>query len=139
MNYAMNTLAGRIKFFRKKNNFSQEILADKLNVSQSTIAKWEKGEQLPRSQNIKPLAEALNISSSDLLNDYNTNDENFHLMAGTQDLTIKQNGIEITMPYDENSRNLIKALLNGKEISINVGNTKSIAVNNSNTGDNTIH
>ncbi len=36
-----------LKYLRKKHNFSQEELAEKLGVSRQSVAKWENGESLP--------------------------------------------------------------------------------------------
>lgn len=45
----------KVRFFRKKNNLTQKELAEKLNVSESTVAKWEQGVV------VVPLVELLQI------------------------------------------------------------------------------
>ena len=48
----MNLKSNYIKSFREKYNLSQYELADLMNVNQSTIARWEKGEKTPSPENI---------------------------------------------------------------------------------------
>ena len=55
-----------IKHIRLKCGMNQEQLADKLGVDRSTIAKWETGEAMPRSDKLPLLAETLNCSIADL-------------------------------------------------------------------------
>lgn len=133
----INTLAEKIKFYRKKNNLSQELLAYKMNVSQSTIAKWESGEQQPRSKNIKLLAQVLNTTSLELLNEDNGNSDNFHATAGTQTMTLRQNGKEVTLPYDKKTYlKLIKDFFSDKEFSISDFENKNsgISIQQANVG-----
>lgn len=51
---------------RKKQNLTQEQLAEKLNVSSKTISKWETGLRLPDTEIIPILAKVLNISIDEL-------------------------------------------------------------------------
>ncbi len=55
-----------IKKLREKNNLTQLELANKLNVSDKTISKWETGRGLPDISLIDPLSKALNISITEL-------------------------------------------------------------------------
>ena len=55
-----------IAAMRQKNRLTEEGLAAKLNVSVQTVKRWEAGE-LPDSEYILPLAEALGISADDIL------------------------------------------------------------------------
>ena len=49
----------QIKNIREKANFSQNLMAHCLNVSQSTYQKWERGEVIPKGGNLKLLNVAL--------------------------------------------------------------------------------
>ena len=51
----------RIKNRRIELGLSQEILAKACNVGQSTVANWERGGHIPRTNKISKIAEALNI------------------------------------------------------------------------------
>ncbi len=55
-----------IKQLRLKKQWSQKQLADKLNVSQQTIAKWENQKSFPRSVLLPKLAIVLNCTIEDL-------------------------------------------------------------------------
>lgn len=57
---------GLVKY-RKLNNYSQEALAEKCNVTRQAVAKWEKGESLPDVYTIAKLAKIFDISIEDLI------------------------------------------------------------------------
>lgn len=52
---------------RKKQGLTQQQLADKLNLSNKTISKWESGVGAPDISNLSVLAEVLEISVDELL------------------------------------------------------------------------
>lgn len=52
---------------RKKNGLTQQQLADKLNLSNKTISKWESGLGAPDISNLTMLAATFNISVDELL------------------------------------------------------------------------
>ena len=56
-----------IKAIRKSKGFSQQDLADKLNVVRQTISKWEQGLSVPDSDLLIVLSEALETPVSTLL------------------------------------------------------------------------
>ena len=60
-------LSDELKRLRKERNLTQNQLADALNVSQSTIASWEKGTRQPTTDFIPTLAEFYGISIDRLL------------------------------------------------------------------------
>lgn len=62
-----SNLANNLSNFRKMNGLSQEALAEKANVSLSTIQRIEKGTVKPRAFTIKILAETLEIDISRLI------------------------------------------------------------------------
>lgn len=57
-----------IKYMRKKLGLSQEELAEKINVSRQSIAKWENGDSLPDIIKCRELANIFNISIDELIN-----------------------------------------------------------------------
>ena len=63
------TLGEKIKETRKNAGLTQEQLAQKLVISRQAITKWESDKGLPDIQNLKALAELLNVSVDYLLDD----------------------------------------------------------------------
>lgn len=54
------TIGNRIKKLRNEMNFTQEYVAEQLNVSRQAVSKWEKDISNPDTNNIIQLAELLN-------------------------------------------------------------------------------
>lgn len=63
----MNTIGQRIKELRKKNDLTQEKLADFLGVTYQSVSKWECGTTMPDIAMIVPLARLLHVSADELL------------------------------------------------------------------------
>ncbi len=57
----------RIKLFRKKANLTQKELGEKINVTGTTITRYEKNLRTPDIETLKKIAKALNISLNTLL------------------------------------------------------------------------
>ncbi len=63
-----------LRILRKANKFTQEEVAEKINVSRQAVAKWEKGDSLPDINNCMSLAELYGITIDNLVKeteDYN--------------------------------------------------------------------
>lgn len=60
-------IANKLFEQRKKNNFSQEELAEKIGVSRQAVSKWERAEASPDTDNLILLANLYGISIDDLL------------------------------------------------------------------------
>ena len=56
-----------IKELREKNKMTQSELAEKLGVSDKSVSKWETAKGFPDISLLEPLADALNISVSEIL------------------------------------------------------------------------
>lgn len=62
-------LAKNIRYLRKKKNWSQEYIAEKLGYkSYTTIQKWEMGASEPPLKKLKELAELFHVDMDDLAN-----------------------------------------------------------------------
>lgn len=61
--------ADKLVRLRKKNGWSQEELAEQLNVSRQSISKWEGAQSVPDLQRIIKLSEIFNVSTDYLLKD----------------------------------------------------------------------
>lgn len=59
--------ANRLYELRKKNNLSQEELAEKLGVSRQAVSKWERSEASPDTDNLIALAKLYGLSLDDLV------------------------------------------------------------------------
>lgn len=60
-------LGNKILTFRKKENITQEELAEKLNVTRQTISKWELEETAPDIEQAKQLAQIFKVSLDELV------------------------------------------------------------------------
>lgn len=59
---------------RKSNGWSQEELAEKLDLSRQAISRWENGTALPDANNILQLSKIFGVTSDYLLNEDYTDD-----------------------------------------------------------------
>ena len=57
----------RIKYYRKKNIFSQADIAESIGVSQQAVAKWETGKCMPDYSVVSILCEELDITVAQLM------------------------------------------------------------------------
>ena len=56
-----------LKFFRKKDGYTQEQIAEKIGVSRQAVAKWERGEALPDIENVIALADVYAVTVDSLV------------------------------------------------------------------------
>ena len=56
-----------LKTLRKQRGFTQETLAERLNVVRQTVSKWEKGLSVPDAELLVKLSEILEVPVSTLL------------------------------------------------------------------------
>ncbi len=63
-----STFAERLKELRKKAGITQEQLAEIIGIHEATIRRWELSQRQPRMDEIKKLAQALNVTDDELLN-----------------------------------------------------------------------
>ena len=61
------SLGERLYELRKKKGFSQEEVAEKLNVTRQSVSKWETDESKPDFDKIVPICELFEITSNELL------------------------------------------------------------------------
>ena len=62
-------LAEKITQLRKKNGWSQEELAEQLNVSRQSVSKWESAQSIPDLNKILAMSELFGVSTDYLLKD----------------------------------------------------------------------
>jgi transcriptional regulator with XRE-family HTH domain len=104
-------LADKIIQLRKKRGWSQEDLAEKLNVSRQSVSKWEGSNSLPDLNKILKLAEIFGVSTDDLLKDEMEVQENVNVTKKSGNIRI---GIEEANHYVE------EKVRNSKKIAIGV-------------------
>ena len=62
----------KLKMLRKENDYTQESLAEKLNVSRQAITKWESGEGIPDIENLKQISILFNTTIDELVKEDKT-------------------------------------------------------------------
>lgn len=56
-----------LKALRKENNLTQEVLAEKLNVSGRTVSRWETGSNIPDISMLVELSEFYQVSIPEII------------------------------------------------------------------------
>lgn len=59
----------KLQKLRKKNNLSQEQLADMLDVTRQSVSKWESGQTYPEMDKLIAMCKIFKCSLDDLTND----------------------------------------------------------------------
>ena len=67
MNKLRDIIAANLIYLRKKNNFTQQELASKINYSDNAISRWERGEVIPTIETLEILSAFYGINVQDLL------------------------------------------------------------------------
>jgi len=73
-------IASRLVQMRKKEELSQEMLAERLGISRQAVSKWERAESSPDTSNLIMLAKLYNVSLDELLG---VNQEKFEIVEDT--------------------------------------------------------
>lgn len=74
-------LADKIIRLRKKNGWSQEELADRMNISRQAVSKWESAQTVPELEKILMLSSIFEVTTDYLLKDEIENEEFTHSNA----------------------------------------------------------
>ena len=83
-----------IKTCRKEKNLTQREVAEKLNISEKTISKWETGNGLPEVGLMLPLCELLEISVNELLSGERLDETEYHEKAEQNIMSLIQEKAE---------------------------------------------
>ncbi len=86
---------------RKDKNMTQAQLAEKLNITDRAISKWETGKGMPDSSIMLELCAELNISVNELLSGEVIKMENYNLKA-------EENLLELKKQKEDSDRNMLK-------------------------------
>lgn len=63
----MDNLANNLIILRKRNNFTQNDIAEKVYVSRQAVSKWERGESVPDIQTLRALSDIYGVSIDDII------------------------------------------------------------------------
>ncbi len=91
-------LADKIIRLRRKNGWSQEELADKMNVSRQAVSKWESAQSIPDLEKILQLSTLFGVTTDYLLKDDIESEE---FTDDSSDTTVKKITIEEANTYLE--------------------------------------
>ena len=86
---------------RKKQNLTQAQLAEKLNVTDRAVSKWETGKSMPDSSIMLELCDILKINANDLLTGEVVSMENYNKQ-------LEENLIEMVKQKEESDKRLLK-------------------------------
>ncbi len=91
----MNNIGKRISELRKTNHLSQQDLANKLNVSNKTISKWECGNGIPDIEYLSKISEIFNITLDELVKTNKENDSDQNKIEINENLVVinKENSL----------------------------------------------
>ena len=92
-------LADKIIKMRKKNGWSQEELADRMNVSRQAVSKWESAQTIPDLEKILQLSTLFGVTTDYLLKDEIEDEE--ITSDPSSDTTVKRISIEEANAYIE--------------------------------------
>ena len=95
-------IADKIIQLRKKNGWSQEELADKMNVSRQAVSKWEGAQTIPDLSKILQMSELFGVTTDYLLKDEIENEE---FTNNASDFPVRRVSLEFANTYiDERKR-----------------------------------
>lgn len=98
------TFCDKLQILRKSKGFTQEELAEKLNVSRAAVAKWEAGQAYPDIMNLIQISDLMNVTV-----DYLVKDQSCAVAPGNEVKTDLDELIEFRL---EANRNTYAAFLN---------------------------
>lgn len=68
-------IAKNLAYYRKKNNFTQKDLADKLGVKYNTVSSWENGTNSIDIEVLFQICDILNITVADMYGNFSKNSD----------------------------------------------------------------
>ena len=105
--------ADKLIDLRKKNGWSQEELAEKLNVSRQAVSKWEGAQSVPDMSRIIQLSELFGVSTDYLLKDHLEQSEPAQESdeAGSSRIVSMEEANAFLTTKEENSRRVALAVM----------------------------
>lgn len=99
-------LADKIILLRKKSGWSQEELAEKLNVSRQSISKWEGAQSVPGMDKILQLSEIFGVSTDYLLKDSIELEEYVEQESKSEESSVRYVSMEEANSYLDLTQNI---------------------------------
>jgi AbrB family looped-hinge helix DNA binding protein len=117
-----------IRVLRKKNKMSQEGLAERLNVSRQTVAKWENEEALPDIHKCKILADIFQVTLDQLSS--NMSEEQIELLGpkGKQFFGVVKVGERGQIVIPKQAREMYQIQAGDKLVVLGEDATKGMAI-----------
>ena len=100
-------LPEKIKALRKKNNISQQELADRADINISYLSRLENGHSEPSVEILKKLMEVLNVSADYLIND---EEDNFEVKIKDRNLAER---VKLIDSLDDDTREALIVIIDG--------------------------
>ncbi len=117
-----------IRVLRKKQKWSQEQLAEKVNVSRQTVAKWENGEAVPDIYKCQILADLFQVSLDQLSRDMSEEEVNQLGPKGKQFFGVVKVGERGQIVIPKQARDMYQIHSGDKLIVLGEDATKGIAI-----------
>ncbi len=83
-------ISEKIKELRKQSKMSQEMLANKLNVSRQAVTKWETGAGIPSLESLMDIAKLFNVSLDYLTGVTHASQERDHIFVSRTEYDIER-------------------------------------------------
>ena len=108
-------LGNTISKLRKEKNMTQQELAEKLNITDKAVSKWERGLSYPDITSISKLAKILDVDSSYLI-DLCKKEESKNPYQNKEEKEKLINFILLIIPFSLSIASLVLSFLNKLEI-----------------------
>ncbi|GIN08599.1 AbrB family transcriptional regulator [Shouchella clausii] len=117
-----------IRVLRKKHKLSQEQLAEKVNVSRQTVAKWESEEAFPDIFKCKMLSDIFQVTIDQLSRDMSEEEANQLRPKGKQFFGVVKVGERGQMVIPKQAREMYQIHAGDKLVVLGEDATKGIAI-----------
>ncbi|MBO0992666.1 helix-turn-helix transcriptional regulator [Bacillus sp. SD088] len=117
-----------IRVLRKKTKLSQEQLAEKVNVSRQTVAKWENGEALPDIYKCKILSDIFQVTLDQLSQNMSEEETNQLAPKGKHFFGVVKVGERGQIVIPKQARDMYQIHAGDKLVVLGEDATKGIAV-----------
>ena len=117
-----------IRVLRKKNKLSQEQLAEKVNVSRQTVAKWENGEAIPDIYKCKTLSDIFQITLDQMSRNMSEEEANKLAPKGKQFFGVVKVGERGQIVIPKQAREMYRIHAGDKLVVLGEDATKGMAV-----------